>query len=48
MEEKLKEDGTIIFTVHASEQNTFQSNLQGIEIGGYGWPMFHKLWIKKE
>lgn len=48
VEEKLKEDGTIIFTVHASEQDTFQSNLQGIHISGYGWPIFQKLWIKKE
>ncbi|MFD1451801.1 ABC transporter substrate-binding protein [Oceanobacillus sojae] len=47
VEEKLKESGTIIFTVHASEQNTFQSNLQGIQISGYGWPVLHKLWIKK-
>lgn len=46
VEEKLKETGTIIFTVHASEQNTFQSNLQGIQMSGYGWPVFHKLWIK--
>ncbi|MBP2080184.1 ABC transporter substrate-binding protein [Oceanobacillus polygoni] len=48
VEDKLKEDGTIIFTVHSSNQNTFQSNLQGIQISGYGWPVFRKLWIKKE
>ncbi|MFA1819373.1 ABC transporter substrate-binding protein [Virgibacillus oceani] len=47
VENKLKEDGTIIFTVHASEQNTFQSNLQGIQISGYGWPIFHQLWVKQ-
>lgn len=47
VEKKLSEDGTIIFTVHASEQNTFQSNLQGIEISGYGWPVFRKLWVKQ-
>lgn len=48
IEEKLKEDSSIIFTVHASEQDTFQSNLQGIQISGYGWPVFHNLWIKNE
>ncbi|WP_368901779.1 ABC transporter substrate-binding protein [Oceanobacillus oncorhynchi] len=47
VEGKLKEDGTIIFTAHASNQNIFQSNLQGIQISGYGWPVFHKLWIKE-
>lgn len=48
IEEQLKEDGAIIFTVHASDENTFHSNLQGIQISGYGWPVFRELWIKKE
>jgi len=48
VEEKLKEDGTIIFTVHASDENTFQSNLQGIQISGYGWPVFRELWVKRD
>ncbi len=47
IEEKLKEDGTLIFTHHASDENTFHSNLEGINIGGYGWPVFRDLWIKK-
>jgi len=48
VEDKLKEDGTIIFTVQASDENTFQSNLQGIQLSGYGWPVFRDLWVKRD
>ncbi len=46
VEEQLTEDATIIFTVHSSEQNTYQTTVQGIQLSGYGWPIFHKLWLK--